>query len=236
MSRSTPSRSRRQPSPAVFRRRRLIAALLTLILVGGIVAVVLWQPWKSWGSGGDAGSPAPVASAPSRGSSGDKPETASTPGTEAPDESASPAPTATPSASPGASARPCTTGDIAVLAVTDKETYGGSDRPKVSISLTNEGLESCLMDVGTATQVFEISSGEDVWWRSTDCQSESSNHVVQLEPGQTVSSSTPLEWDRTRSHVDTCDGDRPRARAGYYNLTVSIGGMQAADARQFILR
>jgi hypothetical protein len=62
----------------------------------------------------------------------------------------------------------------------------------------------CLINVGTATQSFVITSGSDTWWRSTDCQSESSDQVVQLAPGQTVSSVTPLTWDRTRSSVDTC--------------------------------
>ena len=94
----------------------------------------------------------------------------------------------------------------------------------------------CLINVGTATQSFVITSGSDTWWRSTDCQSESSDQVVQLAPGQTVSSVTPLTWDRTRSSVDTCASARPQAPAGYFHLSVSIGGIEAADTKVFQLR
>ena len=67
-----------------------------------------------------------------------------------------------------------------MLAVTDKDSYGGDELPKLSITISNEGDEPCLMNVGTTTQKFEITSGSDVWWRSTDCQTESSDQVVQI--------------------------------------------------------
>lgn len=123
-----------------------------------------------------------------------------------------------------------------MLAVTDRESYGAGELPKLSITLSNDTDTPCLINVGTATQAFVISSGSDTWWRSTDCQSESSDQVVQLAAGQTVSSITPLEWDRTRSAVDTCATARPQARAGYFHLSVSIGGIEAADTRAFELR
>lgn len=80
-----------------------------------------------------------------------------------------------------------------------------------------------------------ITSGSDTWWRSTDCQVEPSDQVVRLEAGQSVSTLEPLVWDRTRSAVDTCDGDRQAASAGYYHLSVSIGGIDAPDGVMFRL-
>ena len=95
------------------------------------------------------------------------------------------------------------------------------------------------MNVGTATQVFTITSGSDTWWRSTDCQSEPSDMVVLLAAGQTVSSATPLVWDRTRSAVGTCaaDANRPKAPGGgaSYHLAVEIGGIPSAQTRQLLL-
>jgi len=119
--------------------------------------------------------------------------------------------------------------------VTDRDAYASDEKPQLSIVLSNEGEDACAMDVGTASQVFTISSGTDVWWRSTDCQSDSNEQIVQLEPGQTVSSVAPLVWDRTRSSTDTCKGDRAPARSGYYNLVVSVGGIESEE-RQFRLR
>ena len=123
-----------------------------------------------------------------------------------------------------------------MLAVTDKDSYGGGELPQLSITLSNTSANPCLINVGTATQSFVIMSGSDTWWQSTDCQSESSNQVVQLDAGQTVSSVTPLTWDRTRSSVDTCDTSRQNALPGTYNLQVSVGGIQAADTKRFELR
>lgn len=198
---------------------------MALLVVAGGIAIAVWQPWRG------AATPAPT---PESGS----PTALVTSAAATPAPSASAASTqATPSATAtDAAVAACSTSDITVLAVTDQDSYGGGELPKLSITLSNDSDTPCLINVGTATQKFEISSGSDIWWRSTDCQSESSDQVVQLEAGQTVSSVTPLEWDRTRSSVDTCSAARPQAPGGTFHLSVSIGGIEAADTKAFILR
>jgi hypothetical protein len=193
------------------------------VIVGIVLAI--WQPWR----GTDAAAPAPSPSSSIATSPATTPSVPAAPATSA----SAPAPDPTPSGE--APVAPCTTSDIAVLANTDKDAYGAGELPQLSITLTNNGEAACLINVGTSQQSFVISSGSDIWWRSTDCQTESSDQVVQLAAGQTVSSVTPLAWDRTRSSVDTCGGDRPTAQPGYYNLSVSIGGIEAADTRTFVL-
>ena len=213
----------------MYRRRRLVALLLALLVVAGIVALVLalWRPWQ----GAPAATGTPSAS----------PSVSTSTSTTAPAETAAPVEESTPAVEPTAPAASptiaaCSTSGISVLAVTDKDTYSAGELPKLSITLSNTSDHPCLINVGTATQSFVITSGTDTWWRSTDCQSESSDQVVQLEAGQTVSSVTPVVWDRTRSSVDTCGSSRPPAPAGYFHLQVSIGGIQAADTGMFQLR
>ncbi|QRY39439.1 hypothetical protein JVX92_07655 [Microbacterium hominis] len=226
---STPTRRTRRPSPAVYRRRRLVAVLILIAVVAAVV-LAFWQPWR--GSGQPAASPSATPSAtPSALVTSPAPET---PAADAA-ASAEPAPAPDPSASTPAVAA-CSTADISVQAVTDQDVYASGEQPKLSITLSNTTAVPCLINVGTATQSFVITSGSDTWWRSTDCQSESSDQVVQLAGGQTVSSVSPLQWDRTRSSVDTCGSSRPQAAAGYYHLSVSIGGIQAADTKMFELR
>ncbi|OYC98693.1 hypothetical protein CI089_05575 [Microbacterium sp. Yaish 1] len=199
--------------------------LLVVLLVIAAVVLAFWRPWE----GSAAGAPAPAASS----DAGEAP--ASPPADQ-------PAPAASPSApQPSSDATPaeveaCSARSVQVSAVTDKDSYGAGELPQLSISLTNSGAEPCLLNVGTATQKLTVSSGPDVWWRSTDCQSESSDQVVQIDPGQTVSSVTPITWDRTRSSVDSCGGERPAAPAGYFNLAVEIGGLAGQQERQFVLR
>ena len=205
-----------------------MALLLAIVVVGAIVALVLalWQPWRS---AAPVSTPAPsvstsAATAPPAAPS-DDPSTAP----------ADPTPEAEASGTAPAIAA-CSTADITVLAITDKDAYAAGEQPQLSITLSNNGATPCLINVGTATQSFVITSGTDTWWRSTDCQSESSDQVVQLAAGQTVSSVTPVVWDRTRSSVDSCGSSRPQAPAGYFHLQVSIGGIEAADTRMFELR
>ncbi|MEI2270033.1 hypothetical protein OHB93_11990 [Microbacterium sp. No. 7] len=242
MSSQTP---RRRPSPAVYRRRRLAVLLLAVLIVGGIVALVVGQPWRamtdaaSRPSGAGAASAGPTASsdAPLPPATGVTPAPSGTPSPRV--TSSADGDTGAPGDDDGGSASDvpaCTTGDVTVTATTDKTSYGTGELPKLSITLVNDTDQPCLINVGTAAQTFEITSGTDTWWRSTDCQTEPSDQIVQLDAGKTVKSSAPIVWDRTRSAVDTCDGDRQKALPGWYNLAVTIGGIGSAEPASFTLR
>jgi hypothetical protein len=209
--------------------------LLLLLVVIAVVWLLIAQPWA-----GSATEP----------TDDEKPQTQSTAeslpvpaGQSTPDPSATGAAqdaategtTPTPGATP--TAQPCTASNLTVEAVTSADTYSGDENPQFSISLTNNGPD-CTLNVGTTMQSFTVTSGSDVWWRSTDCQSEPSDMVVLIGAGQTVSSAAPLTWDRTRSSVDTCaDPARPRAPGGgaSYHLSVEIGGISSESPKQFLL-
>lgn len=210
----------------MYRRRRLVL-LLALLAVAVAVVLAVWQPWRGSAAPDAARTPSPSGSSTATAEPSSSPEPSATDPEPSPDPSAS-------GTAPAIAA--CTTSDISVQAVTDKDSYGAGELPQLSITLSNTSSDPCLINVGTATQSFVITSGTDTWWRSTDCQSESSDQVVQLAAGQTVSSVTPLAWDRTRSSVDTCGSARPQAPAGYFHLQVSIGGIQGADTKMFELR
>ncbi|MEW1973935.1 MULTISPECIES: hypothetical protein [Microbacterium] len=217
----------RPRTAAVYRRRRfaIFGGLILLILaIAAGVWLAIAQPWT------DAGAePAPTSTSTPGSTPTDAPAT-DTPATDTP----SPEPTA----EEPATAVPCQARDVTVEAVTDAETYPSGVLPQLSISLTNKGDSDCTIDVGSTTQVFTVSSGSDTWWRSTDCQQDPSSMVVTLAAGQTVTSATPVQWDRTRSDVATCDQEnRPRAPGGgaSYHVAVSIGGFEAVATRQILL-
>lgn len=175
--------------------------------------------------------------------------TADTSSTPKPTPSASPSPSDVPSAAgsspspdPSAEQTPaiaaCEAADIEVTAVTDSDSYADGVMPKLSISLTNKGTKDCTIDVGSTTQVFTISSGADVWWRSTDCQENPSSMIATLTAGTTVTSKDPVTWDRTRSSVETCaQENRQRAPGGgaSYHVEVSIGGFTSPTSAQILL-
>ena len=110
-------------------------------------------------------------------------------------------------------------------------------------SLTQDRQAAIAADTGLRTNVIPmditITSGNDVWWRSTDCQTDPSDQIATLTAGATVSTKTPVVWDRTRSAVGTCDQqNRARAPGGgaSYHVEVSIGGFTSTSTRQIILR
>lgn len=209
-------------SAAVYRRRRLVVIVLLVLFVAAI-GIAVWlliaRPWAA----ADTATPPPATSSAT-------PTTTPTTGTESP----SPDPSA--EATPAIVA--CEAKDIEVAAVTDAETYAAGVMPKLSISLTNKGTEDCTIDVGSTTQVFTVSSGADVWWRSTDCQENPSSMIATLTAGTTVTSKDPVTWDRTRSSVETCaQENRQRAPGGgaSYHVEVSIGGFPSVSTAQILL-
>ena len=225
--------ARRRHSPAVYRRRRIVL-LVAVLAVIGVVWLLIAQPWA-----GSASEQPNVEKPQSQSTaealpvpSGGAPAPSGTAVAEAPPEGAT---GETPSPTP--TAAPCVAADISVKAVTSQSSYTGDESPQFGIELTNNGAD-CTLNVGTSAQSFTVMSGSDVWWRSTDCQSEPSDMIVLLAAGQTVSSATPLTWDRTRSAVDTCAAEtRPRAPGGgaSYHLSVEIGGIPSTASTQFLL-
>ncbi|MEC5184887.1 hypothetical protein RCH12_002358 [Cryobacterium sp. MP_3.1] len=195
----------------VYRRRRLVVGLGVLAVLLIVILIVV-RP----GGGSD---PASTAAPTPTGNAAD------------------PATTADPAA-PDAAGAACDPAAVQVEAITDQDAYDAGDEPELSLSVTNTGSTPCTLNAGTATQVFTITSGADVYWSSTDCQSDPADAEVTLQPGVAVSTKTPLTWDRTRSSPETCEIiDRepvPGEGASYY-LSVSVGGVESAGPTQFLL-
>ena len=196
------------PQSSTVYRRRRLVVGLGVLAVLLIIILIVVRP----GSGGDPAStaaPAPTGSA------------------------ADPAASADPAAAPA-----CDPAVVQVEAITDQAAYDAGDEPELSLSVTNTGSTPCTLNAGTSTQVFTITSGADVYWTSTDCQTDPADAEVTLEPGVAVSTKTPLTWDRTRSSPETCEITEreavPGEGASYY-LSVSVGGVESAGPTQFLL-
>ncbi len=152
-------------------------------------------------------------------------------------ESSAPPETAIPTEPTAADGDPCAPEKVLVEAVTDKSSYEPGEQPQLSVTITNTGKNVCVLNAGTAAQVFTITSGSEQYWISTDCQVDAIDAEVSLTPGAPVSSSVPLIWDRTRSTPETCTGARETVPAGgaSYHLAVSVDGFASVEQKQFLL-
>ncbi|TFD66650.1 hypothetical protein [Cryobacterium gelidum] len=201
-------------SSKVYRRRRFVVGLgLLAVLV--ILLLIIVQPGVSKGD----------ATAPK------------TPAADAPAASADAAATI-PEVATAADGAACDPSMVQIAAITDATKYAANALPKLSLSLTNTGATSCVINAGNARQVFTVMSGEDVYWASTDCQTNPVDAQVTLKPGVVMPLATPITWDRTRSAVDTCDVATrtavPASGASYY-LHVAVDGIEAAEPALMIL-
>jgi len=199
-----------QPS-GVYWRRRLIV-LIGVVAVVVVIVLIVIRPGPS------SGEPAKA------------PVTTNTPKPAA-------GSTSIPTSSASANGQPCKPANVKVEAVTDAASYSAGQLPQLSVALTNTGSNACVIDAGTAQQVFTITSGSEVYWKSTDCQSSKVDAQVLLQPGKTISSQTPITWDRTRSDPSTCQAQRAQVPAGgaSYHLQVSVAGITSATTKQFAL-
>lgn len=207
---------------SVYRRRR---AMVLLGLVAVIVAIVLVIVRPGTSQGEEVAKTTPASAAPTQ-----APTTSPTP-------VATPEPEPEPSVAAPVDGAACVEAQVTVEAVTDATVYAADEQPNLSVTITNTGTNSCVIDVGTAAQVFTVKSGNEVYWSSTDCQVDPVPAEVTLEPAQVVSSSEPLVWDRTRSSADSCDGERSAVPGGgaSYHLEVSVDGFESESTKQFLL-
>lgn len=213
--------------PSVYWRRRAVLAL-GLIAVVVIIVLIVVRP----GSGSAEPGAAATTSAPPADAAPSEP--AATETAPAADATADPADTSTEGASDAAT---CSTRDIELKPVTDKTSYAATELPQISMSITNSGRSDCSIDLGSAQQTLVVTSGEEQYWSSKDCQVNGTNQVVTLTAGQTLST-PPIAWDRTRSSADTCElTSREPVTAGgaTYRLAVSVGDITSADTAQMIL-
>ncbi len=196
--------------PKVYWRRRLLLGLGALAVIVIIILIIL-RP--------GAGNPTPAATTKPGASPSATPSTAAS----------------TPAVGAGAGAA-CVPSKIKLVAVTDKTTYASTDKPQISMSITNTGTADCTINLGSTQQQLIITSGSETIWDSKDCQTAPVDTPVTLKPGVAVT--TPaIPWDRTRSSKTTCDASRPPVTAGgaSYHLGVKVGTLSSKATVQFLL-
>lgn len=225
----------RRQSPAVYRRRRLVALVL-LVAVLGSIGLGAWGIARAVGSEPASTEPPPASPVPGA-TDGAVPATpgasssATASPTDASTSAATPAPSASPSgsaASPSASAvSACDWQLITVSAATDKPAYAAGENPVFSLKVTNGNPMPCEINVGTTQMEFLVVSGVDRIFSSKDCQSDAVDLVKTLPAGGSETANFP--WPRVRS-VEGCVEVPVQPRPGVYVLTTSLGTTTSSKA------
>jgi hypothetical protein len=123
----------------------------------------------------------------------------------------------------------CRTADLAVAAVTGKDSYKVGDQPLLELQVTNTGAGACVQDLADKQVELKVYNGESRVWGSHDCKIQPGTEVRTLAPNQPVR--VAITWSGLSSRPG-CAGTRQRVGAGTYTLYAVLAG-KTGTAAQF---
>ena len=62
----------------------------------------------------------------------------------------------------------------------DANSFESGQLPNFQIGITNTAKEACTFNVGTSQMSMTVTSGNETYWKSSDCQAESSDTEALL--------------------------------------------------------
>ncbi|MFE0747740.1 hypothetical protein [Gordonia sp. NPDC058843] len=231
--------------PEIYWRRRAVAVGGALVVVGLVVALIVWMTSGSGdpqntaasesvpvSSSASSTTSAPPASEPQAGGASGEPDAgggagggggSGAPGGP-PAGASSPVESASPAGVPGGAGGPalCPDQAISVVLYTDKPTYTIGQNPVFTIVTTNAGLSECTRDVGKAVQnvIVRTLDGTRTLWSARDCSPLNTVNNVVLKPAQQVKDT--ITWSGTTSSPG-CERPRTQVPAGSYSAIGKIG-------------
>ncbi len=130
----------------------------------------------------------------------------------------------------------CAPEQLRILPIISSDSYGPGETPQFTLSVTNSSDKACYRNLGTSQLVFKVESAGVGVWDSRDCQRSPDDRKIILEPSKTLKTE-PLEWNRTYSSPESCDGEREEviADGAAYNLLVAVGDVPGESYEQFLL-
>jgi hypothetical protein len=117
-------------------------------------------------------------------------------------------------------------------------TFGSAALPSIWYAITNTGLEDCKFNVGARVTFYTITSGDQTYWSSRDCdRSQDSDSYITLASNQTIEAPKGI-WDRVYSSETGCGADDGNssvpAGGATYKIKVEVNGVISED-KAFIL-
>lgn len=232
--RSGRSVQRSRPTPAVYRRRRLVALLVLLLVVGGLAwaintlfltgnetAAADAGPAGRAQSGADeGGQPAGEAhaQAPDAAADAETPDAADAGSRSAPEDADEPGQVSA-----------CAVDALTVEASVDPSEPAVGKPVNFALAVRNEGQVPCLLDAGPGNLVVAVASGSDSVWSSAHCAGDGSEVLLDIDAEYAIS----VRWSGDRSSPG-CPGGQPAAGAGTYRATAALAGAPLMTASPLV--
>jgi hypothetical protein len=200
----------KRPSPEVFRRRRIAAALVLAVLVGLVWAgVSAISSWLGGSSSNELQLPDGMAESSVVVESGQL-------------------------CPPGTVVVEAQVGNSAGQTMSS---FAADETPHIWFTLTNTNSVDCTFNAGAKVQYFTIQSGDQDIWSSAQCARDSlEDGNIVLPAGETMASS-PSPWEKVFSSDSGCGADQAPVTTGgaSYHLKVDVSGELSTNDQQFVL-
>ena len=237
-------------SPEVYRRRRIITAIIALLVLVLVIWGVVFAFKKisaTAGSSESAASPsvnnnfASFSARPSSSQEGQEDEAdgsasptsteSAAPAEETPQstESQSVEPTES-AAEPTATASeenqaPQACGSTLQVSVSvDQQSYAAGQNPQITAHVGSTSQSPCTVNLGTSNVNYVITSGPAQVFDSRTCQGPGTAQETVIKPGETVT--TAMTWDRQMTVYGCGEASLP-AQTGYYWVTATVNGVSS---------
>ena len=131
-------------------------------------------------------------------------------------------------AAPPAAPPACGDRDLRITAEPVRPEIPAGEPVGLRMVITNTGPVDCVRDTGRMLREVVVSTADGKrFWSSNDCQTESSNEMPVLAPGESVRNE--LEWTGVASTPEAspeqCAAKRETAPAGDYVVGARLGGL-----------
>ncbi|PRZ17777.1 hypothetical protein [Nesterenkonia sandarakina] len=225
------SSQRRRQSAEVYRRRRILAGVLAVVLL--VLAGWLTSLAMGWGQDAEDADTSETAEgdvgeAAGEDQAGPVPAASEEPGSDTEDAEGQDAAEEQDATEEQAQDEPaedgsCRTGDLEVRASTGSESYGPGFAPMLVMEVENTADYACEADLGTAEQEFLVEHAGATVFSTAECSVSRESLPVQLEPGQVEQAH--FTWPRSDSAQDCAEPTS--LDPGNYELTVSLSGVRS---------
>jgi hypothetical protein len=115
--------------------------------------------------------------------------------------------------------------------------FDSSTLPALWYQITNKGSVDCKFNVGPRVTFYTISSGDQTYWSSKDCNREGlQDTIVELKANQTLEA-IASEWEKSYSSETGCGvegNDTVPAAGATYKIRVEVSGVLSEEKR-FVL-
>jgi hypothetical protein len=115
--------------------------------------------------------------------------------------------------------------------------FAPETNPDVWYEITNNGLVDCKFNVGSRVTFFTITSGEQTYWSSRDCdRSNDTDRYVTL-PSNSAEEAAASPWEKSYSSENGCSAsanDLVPTGGATYKIKVEVNGV-ISEEKRFIL-